>query len=118
MRVRRVHGPVGRQEAARRGGAVVGAVLAASEPGMLEDVTQADAVLGPYPQAGQDQVLALGGDGPTELDVGRTDLFVLLEGNVALDHVEEEDAEGPDGERVGPVPVAADPLRRRVHTGA
>ena len=93
-------------------------MLAASEPRMVEHVTQPYAVLWAYPEAGQDQVLALGRHGPTELDVGRTDLLVLLEGNVALDHVEEEDAEGPDGERVGPVTVAPDPLRRCVHTGA
>ena len=34
---------------------------------------------------------------PGESDVVLHDLVVFFEGDVALDHVEEEDAEGPDG---------------------
>ena len=36
----------------------------------------------------------------------------------SLDHVVEEDAEGPDGEGAALVPGATDPLGRGVHAGA
>ena len=103
------YGPVGvRAEAEAR----------ARHPGMTEDGVQADPVLGPDPQAGPDQVLALFRERPPEPDVGVADLLVLLEGNVAADHVEEEDAERPDSGRVPVVPAAADPLGGSIHAGA
>ena len=75
-------------------------------------------ILRPDAQAGKDEIFALAGDGATELDVGRADLFVLLEGDVALHHVVKQDAQGPHGQGVGLVPVAADPFGRGVHSGS
>ena len=86
-------------------------------PRVLQDLLQGNAVLGPDPQAGLDQVGAVGGHLAAELELGVADLVVGLEGNVALDHVEEEDAEGPDGGGVAVVPGTPDPLRRGVDTG-
>ena len=87
-------------------------------PGVAQDLIQVDPILGSDPQAGPDKVLAFLGERPPEPDVGVADLLVLLEGNVAADHVEEEDAERPDGGRVPVVPAAADPLGGSVHAGA
>ena len=86
-------------------------------PGVAQDLIQVDPILGSDPQAGPDKVLAFLGERPPEPDVGVADLLVLLEGNVAADHVEEEDAERPDGGRVPVVPAAADPLGGSVHAG-
>ena len=83
---------------------------------MGQDCLEADAVLGPNAQTLSHQVLAGLGDAASELDARAADLVVLLEGDVALDHVEEEDAEGPDGGWVAKVAVAADPLGGRVHS--
>ena len=47
-----------------------------------------------------------------------TDLFVRLEGDVATDHVVEEDAQGPDGGAGTLVPVKGDPFRRGVDSGS
>jgi len=44
-------------------------------------------------------------------------VLVLLEGDVPTDHVEEEDAEGPHGERIGRVAGEPDPLGRGVNSG-
>jgi len=41
-------------------------------------------------------------------------VLVLLEGDVPAHHVVEEDAKGPDGQRVGGVTSETDPLRRGV----
>ena len=85
---------------------------------MTEHAVQGDPVLRPNPETRPDQVLALGGHRSPEAQLGVADLLVLLEGDVAADHVVEEDAQGPDCQRVAVVSAAADPLWRRVHTGA
>ena len=85
-------------------------------PGVREDVLEVNAVLGPDPETGPDEGLAVGGDGAAQVDLGRANLVVLLEGDVAAHHVVEEDAEGPDCEWSRLVPVAPDPLRWRVHS--
>jgi len=51
------------------------------------------------------------------VQLGAFDLRVRLEGDVATDHVVQEDAEGPDGQAVGAVPTEFDPLGRRVDSG-
>jgi hypothetical protein len=53
-----------------------------------------------------------------ELNLSRADLLVLLEGDVAADHVVEEDAKRPDGGGVAVVAVATDPLWRRINSRA
>ena len=88
------------------------------EPGMAEDLVQGDPVLRSDPETSSDQILTLGAHGPSEAELCVADLLVLLEGDVAADHVVEEDAQGPDCQRVAVVSAAADPLWRRVHTGA
>ena len=85
---------------------------------MGEHSVQADPVLRPNPETRPDQVLALRGHRPPEAQLRVADLLVLLEGDVAADHVVEEDAQGPDGQRVAVVAAAANPFRRRVHSGA
>jgi hypothetical protein len=92
-------------------------ISSSGKPGMGEDCREVDPVLGSDPQAGLHQVPALGAHRPAEGELGAADLVVLFEGDVAADHVEEQDAEGPDGEGGGTVAVAADPLRRCVHSG-
>ena len=54
-------------------------------------------------------------DFAAEVDAGLDDLLVLLEGNVATHHVEEQDSQRPDGGRPTVVAVEADPLGRAVH---
>ena len=65
-----------------------------------------------------DEVLALRRDAVAEPQLGEADLLVRLEGDVAADHVEQEDAEGPDGGRLAPVLAETDPLRGGVDSGA
>jgi hypothetical protein len=63
-----------------------------------------------------DQVLALGAQLRRELrQLAPIDVLVTVEGNVAPHHVEEQDAEGPDGGQIGMVAGATDPLQRQVH---
>ena len=45
-------------------------------------------------------------------------LRVRLKGNVATEHVVEEDAQGPDRQTVGCVSAVFDPLWRGIHSGA
>ena len=45
-------------------------------------------------------------------------MLILLEGDVATHHVEEEDSQGPDGQGLGFVTVAANPLWRGVDSSA
>lgn len=55
-------------------------------------------------------------DAPGEGGRGLDDVLVVLEGDVAADQVEEQDAERPDAERDGVVGPGLDPLRRTVHS--
>ena len=95
---------------------VVMLMLLASQPGMGENGREVDAILRPHPEAGLHQIAALRAHRTTKVELSAADLVVLLEGDVAADHVEEKDAEGPDGEGGGAVAVAADPLGRCVHS--
>ena len=52
------------------------------------------------------------------MELGVADLVVCLEGDVAADHVVEEDAQGPDGGLGAQVPRTPDPLGRGVDPGA
>ena len=88
------------------------------EPRMAEDLVQGDAVLGPNPETRPDQILTLGGHRPPEAELRVADLLVLLEGDVAADHVVEEDAQGPHSQRVAVVAATADPLWWSVDPGA
>ena len=85
---------------------------------MIEDVFEGDSVVGPQAEAVADEVLALVGEASTELDLGVADLLILFEGDVAADHVVEQDAQAPDGGGVGVVTGAADPFGRSVNAGS
>ena len=52
------------------------------------------------------------------MELGVTDLIIRLEGDVATDHVIEEDAQGPDSGLGAQVPRTPDPLGRGVDPGA
>ena len=87
------------------------------QPGVGDDGGEAGPALSLHPEALSDQVLTLGGHSVAEPHLRHTDLFVRLEGDVATDHVEEEDAQGPDGGELPVVSVVSDPLWRGVHPG-
>ncbi len=85
---------------------------------MAKNILQMDPILGPHPQTRLDQIAAGVGQAAAEVQPGQHNLLVLLEGDVALDHVEEKDAQGPDGSGTTQVALAGDPLGRGVHTGS
>ena len=87
-------------------------------PGMVEQTRQVKPVLGSDAKATSDQLLTFRWDVATEVHLGVADLLVLLKGDVALHHVVEEDAQGPDGERVSLVSRASDPFWGSVYSGA
>jgi len=84
---------------------------------MAEDGLQLDPVCWLDSEAGSHKVPALLRHILPEVQLGVADLLVLLEGDVATDHVEQEDTQAPHSEWVGFVPVAADPLWWCVHSG-
>ena len=57
------------------------------KPGVAQHPVQGDAVLRPDPETRADQILTLGGHRPPETELRVADLLVLLEGDVAADHV-------------------------------
>ena len=67
-----------------------------------------------------DEILALLGDLElrAEAETGSFDLSVGLEGDVAANHVEQQDAQAPDGEAVGSVSSELDPLGGSVNSGS
>ena len=65
-----------------------------------------------------DQILAFWRHPEPEAEFCRANLCVGLEGNVAADHIEEEDSERPDGGGFSLVLAVPDPFGRRVHSGA
>ena len=67
---------------------------------MVEQVRQVQPVLGSDAKAASDQLLALRRHVAAEVHLGVADLLVLLEGDVALHHVVEQDAQRPDGQGV------------------
>ena len=95
-----------------RGG---GVVLGDRHPGVREDPVEGYSGAGLDPQAPLDEVAALSRQADAEVDLGRADLLVLLEGDVAADHVVEEDAQRPHGGGWAVVPIEADPLWRGVN---
>ena len=101
----------------RGGEAGLRSVIVVSQPAVAEDVGERDSVRLLHPQASRDQVPAGSRDMIAELQLSTADLLVPLEGDVATDHVEEEDPQGPDGGAVPMVLVERDPLRRGVDSG-
>ena len=85
---------------------------------MSEDLLKTNPIVWSDLQAAGDEALAVIGDIASEVELGVADLLVLLEGDVATDHVEEEDAKGPYGGGHAVVARAADPLRWRVDPGS
>ena len=83
---------------------------------MAQDGLELDSLRRLNSEAGPHQVPALLRHVLPEADLGVADVLVLLEGDVALDHVEQEDAQGPDGGRAAQVALAGDPLWRCVHS--
>lgn len=113
--VMRRNGQPGQSSQSRRAQAGLQADLV--EPGVGDDGGEAGPAVGLHPEALPDQVLTLGGHSVAEPHLRHTDLLVRLEGDVAADHVEEEDAQGPDGGQLSVVSVVSDPLWRGVHPG-
>ena len=87
------------------------------EPGVGDDGGEGGPAVGLHPEALSDQVLTLGGHSVAEPHLRHTDLLVCLEGDVAADHVEQEDAQGPDSGQLAVVSVVSDPLWRGVNPG-
>ena len=85
---------------------------------MVDKGVEGNAVPWPESQAGEDEGPAGGGDVGREGGVGAADVLVGLEGDVAADHVVEEDAEAPHGQGVAVIPATPDPLGRGVHAGS
>ena len=75
-------------------------ILAVPEPGVVEDLLEAYALLSVDPEAAADEVLALWAQLPPEHQLGAADLLISLVRDVATDHVVEEDAQGPDSHRL------------------
>ena len=63
------------------------------------------------------EVLAGLRDSLSEAQLGAADLLVRLKGDVATDHVEEQDAQGPDCGAFPVIATLADPLGRGVNAG-
>ena len=53
----------------------------------------------------------------SEAQLCAADLLVRLKGDVATDHVKEQDAQGPDGGALPVIATLADPLRGGVNAG-
>ena len=83
----------------------------------MGDILEQKTCVGREAKALGDQILALVRDEIVEAEVGGADLLVRLKGDVAADHVIEEDPEGPDGGLVAVVLVALDPFGGRVDSG-
>ena len=54
----------------------------------------------------------------SEVDVGLDDLIILFKGDVAADHVKEQDAQGPHSRGSAMVTMEANPLRWAIHAGS
>ena len=91
-------------------------MLGDRHPGVGEDPVQGYSGAGLYPQAPLDEVAALSRQTDAEVNLRRADLLVLLEGDVAADHVVEEDAQRPHGGRRAVVSVETDPLWRGIYS--
>lgn len=91
---------------------------ARQQPRVAKYGNKAGSVLGPYPQAGADKVLALAGHAAGKVQLGLADGLVGLKGDVAAHHVEEEDPQGPYSQGLGFVLGATDPLGRSIDSGS
>ena len=90
----------------------------AGQPRVAEDGGEGRPLSRVHSKALPYKVLALRRHPVSEPEFRDADLLVRLEGDVSADHVEEEDAEGPDGGELPVVTVLADPLWRGVHSRA
>ena len=90
----------------------------AGQPRVAEDGGEGRPLSRVHSKALPYKVLALRRHPVSEPEFRDADLLVRLEGDVATDHVEEEDAEGPDGGELPVVTVLSDPLWRGVHSRA
>ena len=88
------------------------------DPGVVDEGVEGNAVPWSESQAGEDEGPAGGGDVGREGGVGAADVLVRLEGDVATDHVVEEDSQGPHGRLFAQVAAEPHPLGRRVDPGA
>ena len=84
----------------------------------MKDLLEVDPVVGPDPETTADEVLTLVGKAGAELELGHADLLVLLEGDVAADHVVKQDSQGPDGGGVTVVARASDPFGWSINSGS
>ena len=85
---------------------------------MRHDGLQSGPLGGVYGQALADEVSARCGRVGLVVELGSFDLVVLLEGNIPVDEVKEQDAQGPDSGLTAIVQPIADPLWWAVHSGA
>ena len=88
------------------------------QPRVLEDVLEANPLVGSEAQAGPDQVLTLVGQAGPELDLGIADGLVLLEGDVSTHHVVKEDPKAPNSGGIAMVAAVTNPLWGCVHSGS
>ena len=86
------------------------------QPRVLEDVLEANPLVGSEAQAGPDQVLTLVGQAGPELDLSIADGLVLLEGDVSADHVVKEDPKAPNSRGIAMVAAVTNPFRWGIHT--
>ena len=84
---------------------------------MSEDLLETDSLLSVDTETRADEVLTLRTHVPPEDDLSVADLLVSLVGDVAADHVVEEDAQGPDSHGLGVVTPLSDPFGGRIHPG-
>jgi len=82
---------------------------------MLQDGFEGRSIVGTMRQAFSDQILDRFRGLPTPLQLALENLFVLLEWNIAANHVEEQDAQRPDSSPDSLVAVILDPFGRTVH---
>ena len=88
------------------------------EPGMLQNSLQRGAFIGSVRQALADEISHAFRRLPAPLQLSLENLVILFEGNIAADHVEEQDAQGPNGGADALVAMILDPLGRTVNARA
>lgn len=85
---------------------------------MLQDGLERRPVVGAMGQAFPDEILDPVRRFSAPLQLALENLFVLLERNITANHVEEQDAQGPNCSPDSLVAVILDPLWRTVHARA
>ncbi len=86
------------------------------KPGVGQEVLETRSLVGLNLKTLANQVLTLDGESNPEPKLCTTDLLVRFEGDVAADHVVEEDAHAPDGGLFAVVATGTNPLGRGVHS--